>query len=272
MARIVFFHGLNTYGDDDLHVGPLRYGSMNSPWENALRANGIEVFSPENLGYHPVHEQAELALARLKANGWLEKGDLFLLGQSSGGLVARALASHNETLVKINGVLTVGTPHQGTTAAELGLEFATSNSRMSRALSKIGYDASKRSKVFERYLKKSMDEFNAKFPLRDNFWSGYALCEAKRSQLSWPLLIAHGALHRGTESGKSDGFVSSESQAWGECLGRYELDHFGNLGFFLQPLPHLRKKARAEFARLALDVAVIAKSLSRDNLSLASVR
>jgi pimeloyl-ACP methyl ester carboxylesterase len=272
MTRIVFIHGLNTYGDDDLHVGPLRYGSMNSPWETALRAHGIEVYSPENLGFHPVVEQAELALQRLKMNGWLESGNLFLFGQSSGGLVARALASHNETQGKITGVLTVGTPHLGTAAAELGLELATSSSRVGRALRKIGYDASKRSKVFERYLKKSMDEFNFKFPASENYWSGHALCEASRSQLSWPLLIAYSALHRGVLPGKSDGFVSSESQAWGKCLGRYELDHFGNLGFFLQPLPAARKKAMAEFQRLALDVAITAKSLSRDNPSYASVR
>lgn len=268
MTRIVFFHGLNTYGDDDLHIGRMRFGSMNTPWENALRQHGIEVYSPENLQYHPVTDQAAMTLEHLREKGWLNERNIFLVGHSSGGLIARALASQNETLGKISGLITVGTPHFGLPAAEFAIALSDPQSRAGRVFKKLGYDLSKRTHVFERYLELKMQEFNACFPLSRKIWEGHALCEVHFREMSWPLWLGYRNFHKGVELGHSDGFVSSKSQAWGNCLGRYALDHMNNLGFFFQVSPLQRKRARAEFERLASDVARLAKSLStRENQS-----
>lgn len=261
MARFVFLHGLNTYGDDELHVGLFKYGPMNDPWEKALRSHGVEAYCPDDLGYHPIEQQAEMLIERLKKKGWLEQRDLFLIGHSSGGLIARVVASHNETRDKVIGVLTLGTPHHGTRAAELGLKLGAENSKWGKILSFIGYDPRKRNAVFERYLAKTLLVFNARYPLPDSIFMGYALCETKKSDLSWPLLLSYAFVHKDVPEGNSDGFINSESQAWGKCFGRYELDHFGNLGFFLQFSARKRARARQEFEKLVTDVVTFVKEL-----------
>lgn len=254
---VVFLHGLNTYGDDDLHIGPLRFGSMNAPWESALKRRGLEVLAPVALGSHPIEKQAELVREELKKIGWWHSRRLHLIGHSSGGLIARVLASHSETPVL--SVTTVGTPNHGTLAAEVGMKIANQPIAAS-ALKAVGYDPKSRLEVFARYTKRSMREFNSSYPERPGVRYAYGLCEAEGSELSLPLRPFYGVLHpQSHDKGRSDGFVDSESQKWGERIGRYRLDHFGNLGFFFQAFNDSKAAARQEFERLVDDVAATLK-------------
>jgi hypothetical protein len=109
-----------------------------------------------------------------------------------------------------------------------------------------------------------MAAFNARYPASDTIRNAFALCETTKAELSWPLLVFYSRLHPLTEDcGSSDGFIHSARQAWGKRLGLYRLDHFGNLGFFMQIDLRARRAARNEFERLVNDsVALMSSSVS----------
>lgn len=252
MISFVFFHGLNTYGDDDLHIGPLRFGAMHGPWEEALHAMGHAFFAPLDLGTEGPFEQAERASEQLQRAHWLNSDrHLIFLGHSTGGLTARALASDPRLRGIVRGILTLGCPHHGTNAAELGLKLTAEYPLTQRLFRLAGYDTGSKLSIFSRYTPEALADFELRCALPSNTRAAHALCEVNKTDLSWPLRFFYDRLHVDESTrGHSDGFIDSHSQEWGECMGRFRLDHFGNLGFFFQLDRARRNAARAEFARL----------------------
>lgn len=243
MATIVFIHGLNTYGDDDLHIGPLKFGSMHSRLERELKAIGHTFVAVTGLGYGSPEEQAERALKQVP-----ESCEIYLLGQSTGGLVSRVLAAHPELSSRVRAVMTIGTPHGGAAAAEFGLDFPQRYPTFARLFSLAGYDTRQKVEVFQRFTPKAMREFNQKYPISGTYKAISLICEVAREQLSWPLQFFYKKLH--PDSQKSDGLIWTESQIWGTTEGPFQLDHFAQLGFFPHLSPKARAEARKEFHRL----------------------
>lgn len=242
---IVFIHGLNTYGDDDLHVGPLAFGPMHARLEEELKARGHHFLPVLGLGFGSPEEQAEKARPQLPKDG-----PLYLFGQSTGGLVARVLAAHPALSSRIHSVFTIGTPHRGTAAAEFGLNFETRHPQLTKIFSMAGYDTRKKAEIFSHYTPKALHEFNQRYSERPNMYS--LICEVERRALSWPLRPFYKNLHPANQS--SDGFIWAESQSWGESLGPFQLDHFTQLGFFPFFSTQAREHARREFDRLIAQI------------------
>lgn len=254
----LFLRGLNTYGDDDLHLGPARLGPMHSPWQKALRAHGFDVFAPGGLGLHDPEKQAEAIATQLVSTGWSDADGHFIVGHSTGGLTARALAKlcPGKTLA----LVTVGTPHLGTEAASFARSVQSRLPFLHKTLAAVGYDTSKRSEIFELFTPEAIARFNERHPLPKNIACAHALCEKPMRDVSWPLLALYRQLHSspGTKD-RSDGFIHSQSQAFGFHLGTYALDHFENLGFFISPNPQRRAAAKAEFDRLVAETCAYFK-------------
>ncbi len=256
MLAVVFIHGLNTYGDDDLHLGPIRLKKMYSPWEQALREHGCDVLSLTEFGTGPVWDVADQARDLILMRPWIKnKNKINLIGHSTGGLLARALATMPRLGEKISSIVTVGTPHHGTQIATQGLAFAEQHSHLQRLLSLVGYDTTTKASAFSQFTPEALQEFNRQCQLPPQARGAHALCQVSGGEISWPLRFLHSfVLPSGSASASevacSDGFILSSSQTWCESLGEFGLDHFGNLGFFYQLRPSARRRARTEFLRL----------------------
>lgn len=251
MALIIFVHGLNTYGDDDIHIGPLKFGEMHRHWHRALSARLLQFRPVTNLETRSPLDQAEEIIRNLDDLDPNER--LHLLGQSTGGLTARALAVHPRWRERVASVMTVGTPHQGADAALFGLRFAERFPAWHRLFRLFGYDTVRKSTIYSHFTPEAVSEFNRGPNLPGDIRAFSFICELPESELSWPLRLMHGRLNPDRNAG--DGFISSQSQTFGEAHGTFALDHFGELGFFPFLSASARLKGSAEFERLADAIA-----------------
>ena len=257
MSTLVFLHGLNTFGDDDLHLGPLRFGLMHRHLESAFRERGVPFIPVTGIGAGSPEVLAERALAFLEKNAVLEReGAIDLLGQSVGGIVARALAARSELKGRVRLVMTLGTPHLGSTAAETGVEFEHRHPVLDRAARLFGYDTRAKRDVFRHYTPAALAEFNVRFPATAREIA--LLCEVEPRDLTLPIRALFERLQRKTADGKrlaGDGFIPTGSQRRQENLGPFALDHLSALGYFFFSRPSARRRAEQEFARLVATVA-----------------
>ena len=252
MAKIVFFHGLNTFGDDELHLGPLKFGPMHYYLEEAFHARDIEFLCVTGIGAGRPEVLAARALSFLNEAGYFaaslpsQKNKIHLLGHSMGGLVARALASREEVHDQIASVITVGTPHRGTSAANFGIDLKTKNPVLYRALKLTGYDTTERSEIFAHFTADALKDFDSRFPLPKGVRPISLVCEAKGRDLSVPFQLARvmGSAPPG------DGLIPTASQRFGEELGSFALDHISELGYFFHVRPSARRFAAIEFKRM----------------------
>lgn len=275
----VFFHGLNTFGDDLLHLGPVTMGRMDRYLAPALREHGVHFVSVEKVGDGSPEVQADWAITWLQKNAPEIGGrEISLLGNSIGGLVARALAKRLREQPKlldtsVRKIITWGTPHRGSVAADLPAHLAKKYPyfypKISSGLAKVNYHVERKSSTFNVYSPREMEKFNLAFPIHPTTQEFSLLCSVPAAEVSpyfWALYPhLHGtsfaalakSLLIGRESfAPSDGFVPNGSQSWGRELGPYRLDHFVQMGFTeLIPLKSRRNVAKLEFQKLVSDLA-----------------
>ena len=172
----IFFHGLNTFCDDVLHLGPVNLGRMDRHVKSEFEARGVRVYSIDGIGTGSPEEQARIASDQIARTDAIELGSsLNLIGNSMGGLVTRALAHHwknnpasNSKRLKIERLISWGTPHRGSIAAEFAVEFPNNNPRVSRVLTALGYKFGKHNDTYKHYSPKALADFNARYPV--NFY------------------------------------------------------------------------------------------------------
>lgn len=276
---VIFLHGLNTFGDDLLHLGPVTLGRMDQHVKREFEKLGARLISIDGIGSGSPEEQADVVIQKLAVEKDLtEKANVFLLGNSMGGLVARVVAHilNNDPILnpknlKVNGLISWGTPHRGARAADLILTFAAENPRLVDSISKLGYDLKKNHSTFQHYSAESLAKFNSRYPV-DRVAKEYTfLCAVTARRASPYFWGMYGLIHRlpvgeftrrllneKSDPRPSDGFISLESQSWGETHGPYELDHFGQSGFHqIQPTAAQRVKGRIEFEKLCRDMYTV---------------
>lgn len=261
MGTLVFFHGLNTYGDDLLHLGPLTFGMMHSRLEKGFRRHKIDFLPMTELGGSDSPElQAERAAQTFVERGLLKRdGSFHFLGHSIGGLVARALAARPEFRGRVRNIMTMGTPHHGTETAFFGLEFEQRFPRMGQFFRAIGYDTRKKLEIYQQFTPEVVAEFNRLYPSLTDVRELTLLCACPRTELSLPFQALYKYIHPATAEGlgASDGFILCESQRRGEVIDTFALDHLGELGFFFHLSPFARQRAEKEFSRLVQRVVEI---------------
>jgi pimeloyl-ACP methyl ester carboxylesterase len=243
--KVVFLHGLNTYGDDDLHLGPVRFGPMHGPLSRALEEKGISILPVEGIGARSPEAQAVIAIGFLEREGALSAANksFHLIGQSAGGLVARVLSHRKELHGRVRSIITIGTPHQGANIASFGLEFEKNHPLLCQLAAICGYDTREKAETFRHYTPEAIAEFNRRFPSLPGVREVCLICDAVASDVSWPLSL-RGVLP------DSDGFVTCASQRRGDEQGTFSLDHFAALGYFFHLDPAAKKRAAKEFSRL----------------------
>jgi pimeloyl-ACP methyl ester carboxylesterase len=247
----VFFHGMNTFDDDRLHVGPLKFGFMHERWEKEFKARGRDFIPALKIGAGRFEDQAEVTYEMLKAKGLLhdEETELHFLCHSAGGLVARVLAARPDVKDKVKTIITMGTPHHGTSAAQLGSGFSKKFPRAHKVAQRLNYDTEAKASSFSHFTQEAMQEFNKKYPAHQSAKEIAILCTAHPFEISLPFLPLYLPLHPRLEP--SDGFIHHTSQVWGETQGPVKVDHFGILGAFFALSPWARKRAQNEFERLS---------------------
>ena len=260
---IIFIHGLNTYGDTQVHVGSATFGEMSAAWMTELKARGFDIETVRGMGHGPIETQAELAEKSLIEQGLLKSlqdpsKELILLGHSMGALVARAMADRPLLRDRVAKIFSIGAPHGGAEVAHLAIGLADKSRHLNRLLKTIGYDLKAKQDSYRSFTKEVIADFNQRHPRPVGVRCVSFLCELPLTKLSWPLIPIKANLKRLMPSAKSDGFILSDSQSWGEVVGPFQLDHFGEIGVFIHVTPFFKARARREFQRLVDEVAQIA--------------
>lgn len=259
MPVVFYFSGLNTYGDDLLHVGPWTFGQMHARWKSELESRGFKVVVIGPFGNRPLSEQAQQADLFLKNNHeWNNTSQCHWLGHSCGGWIARNLLNPSDFShhTKVMSLVTMATPHHGSRLAKEVLDRLGSERSLNRFLKKCGYDLTKRLTLL-RELALGLSNEDPHHPA--TFCLQF---ECPYKSMSWPLLLMHNLLrffHQG------DGLVETPSQKWGTSLGVFELDHIQQLGHPFVLSPALRKKKESEFRRAVDTVASLWKDLEKGN-------
>lgn len=270
---IFYLHGLNTYGDDDLHLGPVRVGRLDQHVMRAFQKHRVDATSIEGIGSGSPEEQATHSLAQIeeRLTKVPDKRNVALAGNSMGGIVARVVAAHLRERGYQVRTVTWGTPHRGTVAATFAIAMAEQGTGMNRILSRSGYSLNKRVQTFKHYTPEAMAQFNVLYPADESLFTlPCTVSIEETTPLLWPLyaelhgitraqflaLLTKTALSRsglGSPDGfrPSDGFIARGSQVFGRELESFELDHFSQIGFTqFQFSRSLRQKAVEEFDRL----------------------
>lgn len=283
---VFFIHGLNTFGDDRLHTGPLVHGPMSRQWKTALEKFSFDFVSLTEMGFGSFDEQVERALEQINQTLESQVGPrmIHLLGHSMGGLVARGLAKKFVTSAdsaassRLRSVITLGTPHGGSRAQGQAINLRKNSPLLYHALKLVGYDTDKRAEPLQHFQNEKIFDYDSRHSSGDllkNGIDGVSLVgAAPYNQLAVPLQFIYRHLHshlnprrdRGAEDlphERSDGLVPAESQRWARVIGEFELDHYAQLGVFLQLTRGRREHARAEFKRAVITVQDIITMNSR---------
>lgn len=247
VRTVIFFRGLCTYCDDQLHLGPIKFGPMAHHLGRAFGEHNFIFKSVDQMGCGSIAQMGHRALIHLNAMpAPLLKGEIFFLGHSLGGLIARWVARRWQS-GKISAIATIASPHHGSQIAEQ-LAEVTAGRRMLHNLSRlVGYNVAQKQELFRHLYPSVIQEFNRNHPLSDAIPCYSILGALPPDQLSWPLRLLHYAYPL-TEP--NDGMLELSRQRWGQVIGEFSLDHFSQLGYTLHLNPKSRNQSRAEFTRM----------------------
>jgi pimeloyl-ACP methyl ester carboxylesterase len=251
---VLFIKGLNTYGDDNLRLGPFVVGSY---WQNLAQQLFEFDFHPvPNLKHGTIEEIVNRADQYLLSNGLYENPEirLHILGHSLGGLVARALAHNKRISSQVSSVSSIGTSHFGTNRADLILYAGKRIKFMTKILR---YDLEGKKKFFKIFSQEGIQQFNETYPDLNHIRYGSIVTSLPFPQLTFALRLAS---FFGAKDQVGDGLVSESSQKWGHEIGRYQLDHIEQMGYCLKWFKKPKIRFRSEFEKMCKDYIQFLKS------------
>ncbi|MFM7319387.1 MAG: esterase/lipase family protein [Isosphaeraceae bacterium] len=245
---VVFCHGL--FGTRQYGVGPLSAGDYFRVIRQEIASLGVKIVTPR---VHPtagVHRRVWMLSQRILA----ECGDspIHLVGHSMGGIDMRLLANEPAWASRIISMTSIGTPHLGTSLADLagsrlGLLF--------RGMERIGW---------------SIDGFRQVSPawMRDmtTGWADppHAVCRSIAGNPDpSPGFIALRPVHRMVYEldGPNDGMVPMESAlGWGEPLPPWPFDHLQQINWMTS-----RRKGREvieHYIQLVVSLGAIEEAMT----------
>lgn len=205
-----------------------------------LRSRGILAYAPNVPPYNPVEVRAGIWKERLsRVLDETGASKVMLIAHSMGGLDARYLISQLDFHEQISDLVTISTPHHGSSLANFILEqpdrltewlSGFANWMGTAAMQEVESDFKKTiNELTPEYV---CDTFNPMVPDHPGvrYWS-YAGKAGRESQFSIsPFLNPLNYILYNRE-GLNDGFVSVESAQWGNFLGTIDADHAQQLGF-----------------------------------------
>lgn len=209
-----------------------------------LRTHGVLAYAPNVSPYSTVKvrsaswkEHLEFVLEESGAR------KLNLIAQSMGGLDARYLISCLGMADRVHSLVTVSTPHHGTSIASFVLsqpqrlqEWTAAAASWMGSKTLPGSDADFMTAVEEFTPEFVCDDFNRRVPdhPKVRYWS-YAGRAGKGTDVVMnPFLrLLNGIIYE--REGENDGFVSVESAKWGTYLGTIDADHAEQVGIQIVP-------------------------------------
>lgn len=248
-VRVLYIRGLNTYGDDLLHLGPLTLGLMHEQIVYGLTARGWTCHSALGLGPGSLKTQQQAVWDYLNSLSDWQNPELkwHILGHSTGGLVARSLVHRPGVADRCLSVTTVATPHLGAKMAGRAISIHENHPLWTHGLRLCGYDLQKKLTPFLDLRPESLLLFNRNFPDLPPVKYASILCELPLREMCWPLKWLMRWFH---PQHRGDGLVDYVSQPWGQTLGAFALDHLQQLGYTPGLNRSLKRVKMAEFNRM----------------------
>jgi triacylglycerol lipase len=150
-----------------------------------------------------------------------------IIAHSMGGLDARYAISRLGLSAKVVSLITVGTPHHRTPLADISTDLLGDRLKLKQVLGAMGFGLD----AFYDLTTSKMAAFNREVPDAKGVAYGSFLAGVKRRgrRLNALLIPPHWYLAR--QVGDNDGIVPTESQRWGEVLGRIDADHWAQIGW-----------------------------------------
>ena len=232
---VVLMHGFGMF------AGIRRQGHMHELAMH-LRSRGVHAFAPNVPPYNPVAVRAGIwkeRLSHIMAETGADK--LVLIAHSMGGLDARYLISRLGFHSHITDLVTIASPHHGSSLANFVLEQPESLTEWLAGFA--NWMGTAAMKEVEADFKATINELTPEF-VCDSFnqevinhpevryWS-YAGRAGKETPLSISPFLSPLNYILFNREGLNDGFVSIESAQWGHFLGIVDADHAQQLGFNL---------------------------------------
>ena len=251
--NILFFRGLNTYGDDLLHIGPLSFGPAYGNLQKTFTDKNISFTPILNMGHGRLREQAENAKESILSMGVLgnnQKNKFHILAHSTGGLVARQfLSDFPELNNHFISLTTLATPHLGTLVAEKALNFKDISKIKYQTCKSLGYDAQKKEDSYIDLTKEACEKFNTINKTHELLPMATVSFGLPQNELSWPAKLLHRTIYS-KENILTDGLLETEQQAFAEHLGTFGLDHISQLGRFFYFSNNKKNQSKEEFDKL----------------------
>lgn len=204
-----------------------------------LRLHGVRAYAPNVAPYNTVAARAKMWLQRIDRMLDETGAERFtIIAHSMGGLDARYLISKRGLHDKVEAVVTISTPHRGTSIATMALnqpemvrEWLANMADWvgTRALEDTPSDAMQAVKELTPEFMK--ETFNPEVPNHPSvrYWS-YAGRAGKGTDV--PLdpffYVLNNYLYK--REGVNDGYISVDSAKWGDFLGTIDADHARQVG------------------------------------------
>jgi len=263
--KVLYFHGLNSYGDEKIHLGPLTFGCMSSRLTIAFANLDVEFVPVKGIGVGTLEKQKENCLTFIKEKiNEQDLGQWHLLGHSFGGLLARAVTDKlHRNGTNVASICTIATPHNGALLANEAALFSKNHPLMYITCKVFGYDTQKRLLTLGEVTQEKIYEFNKKYPPIECIPSGSISSNLNYFELSLPLRWLYMPIKRKTNIQNSDGMVEQNSQIWNQTLTTIQLDHLGQIGLNLYIHPKRRKAQTKEFNRMCLKLVEFWKQVKQ---------
>ncbi len=241
---VVFIRGLNSWGDDRIHIGPLRLQHMWEPFRQAMQDRKVRFIPIQGMGKGRRRQHVDQAFQILKTLG---VQSFHILAHSAGGIVARQLIAEHHSQLDVRSLLTIATPHHGAHIANKAISFHQQNPMMYTLCKASGYDTCERANLYAEYTPESMEAFNDAFPRPPHLPAASISCAVPFWDLPLGPKLLSWAVRKTYGSYDSDGIIEESSQRWQNHLDRFELDHAAQLGFSFHLRPQRRRQSQENF-------------------------
>lgn len=216
-----------------------------------LRARGIAVHVAQAHMTGRIAERARHLARELDAT---TARRVIVVGHSMGGLDARFLAAWLDPQHRVSDVITLGTPHHGTYAADMAHRLAPRLPALVRLLDQGGlYDLTRA----------AVARFNAEVPDRPDV--RYHAIAGRIAPAAVPAPIRPLARRLQQHDGDNDGLVPVASAHWGPTVVIDDADHFALIGLEWLAGPDVEARVSRLFRSDPRPVGVL-RSLLRDCL------
>jgi len=241
---IFFFRGLNTEGDDRIRLGMYRGPYMHQALVEAFKKRDSELIPVLGMSKGSLESHVERAFKYIAKVS--PSHPIHLLGHSTGGLVARAVASHLGP-EKVLSVTTMATPHTGSMLADFAQNFKERRPKAAHVLKLLGYDLTRKLPFISQLQCSRVREFLKNRELDPRIATQSLTFSLTREEMSLPIALVNSTFDPENQMLESDGFVQLSSQKWGKVLGQFKLDHLDQIGYPVRMYGKKRSSALSEF-------------------------